>query len=360
MREGQTPDVLGEEGALFHNDAFWIKRWTYEHGQNLEINDRHQEASTIGPHYAKFQYYQNKLIHTLFSENTIDIVAGYDPRITKDEDGGHSFSLEGGKPTTVSKHVEVEGQIAEDYQDTVHSMYAETAGDYEAIKRSQGGVDPELRERYDSTFDDVDDKLREMINAEEFKLYQGDFGDLTDPKVMEGFLRRLSTETRKINPKSPILEMLKAGVVPVHPSINFIPRESRDQSKKPDGTFLELKLFGFDRMEQYIRRLRRHDPEKHAKAQRMFEKFKIFNDINGMYDRLLGEFLNHDKLEYLDDEVINLLYQLTEKVLRASDEGDLINYNRVMNTEITSCIRLISSAQSLEQFTAGLRRQVEA
>lgn len=356
-RKGRTPDIVGEEGALIHDGPYWIKRWTSSHEQGFGIPHREREVSVAPPHWAKFQFWQNKVIHDLLPDLAIDIVAGYDPRIHKEADGTHSFAVERGKPATISRDIPVQGEMPTQYMNTVHGLYHRTAPKFDQIRNTHGDdVSPELRAEYDTDWEETEDKLVQMIKAEEFRWFQGDQGDLTGPGVTERFFRTLEDKVRAVNPRSPILQLLRIGVVPVHPSFNFIPRESTQSSNRPDGTFVEMRIMNFNRTRLSIQNLAPHDREK---AQRSFERFCLYNDICGMYNQLMITLLQTENGETMDDTTHTLLYQLLERVLEYGRAGNLQYYNQVMNAVTPYICNLIATAPNISFLNESLRSCVQ-
>jgi len=361
-RAGKTPDVMGEEGALYKDGPYWIKRWSSSHEQGFGISDRYIETSVVSPHWTKFQFWQNQVIHTLFPDMTLDIVASYDPRIKKEDDKTLSFSTQGGKPTTISRDVPVKGSAAQGYQDVVHGLYKETAPDFDTIRNTVGtenDVDPEVRQRYDTVWEDAEDRLLEMLGTEEFRLFQGDIREETQgPGGLEKYQLKLEAKIRELNPKSQTLALMKAGICPVHPAINFVPREpDSDSEMSPDGTFLELRIMNFPRMERYIRKL----PEKERRrVEGKWNKFMVYNDASGMFDSLLMHIIMEGKCSFPNSEVETLIYHLIDALVQKSDNGKNIRrYGMAMSRIDRETRQLISRAETEEELKQVFRREID-
>lgn len=344
-RQGKKPDVLGEEGALFRNGAFWIKRWTNAHEQGFGVPNRHQESSIVPPHWTKFQYWQGKLISTFVPEHSIDIAAGYDPRIYVAADGSRAFDVSRGKPVTISRNVPIEGEMPQQYVERVHGLYRRTSSQFDNIRQSPE-VDMNVREAYDTDWDRTEDQLLRMIAAEEFRWFQGDQGDLRDAQTLESFFRNLENRIQNINPRSPILKLLRIGVVPIHPAFNFIPREPAQTTTRPDGTFLEMRVMHFQRMQLAIHQL----PEREQrKAQRIFNRFAIYNDMCAAYNQLMLGLLTTGKGGEINTRTYTLFYQLLERVAEYGRKGDLQQFH-IANYEVSRYIQdAIRAARSMNQ-----------
>ncbi|MDP3970868.1 MAG: hypothetical protein Q8P90_04150, partial [bacterium] len=247
MRQDKEPDVIGEEGALFHFGSHWLKQWSSAHEQGVSVPDRHAENSSLSPYWHKMQFYENKLINGLFPDNTIHISAGYDNRITKDGDE-HRFTMKGEKPATISEDATGDGERAEKYRSIVYPLYRDTKHTLDAIRTGRDFND-RFADRYDKAFDEAEDKLLENLDAEEFRLFHGYHPELAHG--VEGLISHLEKEVKKINPDSDVLELLKAGIVPMHPSLNFVPDEDQSGGRGPRGTYLELTIMSVGRFMDY-------------------------------------------------------------------------------------------------------------
>lgn len=373
----QPHDVQGEEGTLYslRERDEWLKRWTYAHEQGLGIPERRAEASTLSPYWAKLQFYQAKLIHRLFPENTIQLKGAYDARIKLNKDqqreerahsyislgrgaqgrapgqeAGHSFDFVGGKPSTVSRAVDTGHPAAQRYTNIVYPMYQETAPMFEQIRRTpEHALDPELRRRYDQIFDDADVQLHKNVGAPEFTLLQG-FIDVRTLEELEAYIQSVEQKIREINPNSPILRFLEAGIAPVHPSLNFIPDAEQNGKDKPAGTFLELKIMHPARFAKHIES--QHD----ARTTKLFERFRLMHSLDVFFTRLFYiTAQDQEKAQLLfDPEIATALFRITERIRQVVEKNpEQLEY--YCDGAVHECATALMSSRDTSSALAHLR-----
>lgn len=318
IQEKPLPDIVGEEGLLhevsLNANAYFAKRWNTLHEKGFGSADRYQENSPLSPYTHKVKYWEYKAIHTLFPDVTVQLVGGYDPRIRKTPDGKHSFSLEGGKPVTVSRAVPKDTELARDQQARIKEFYDTSAPVFDQLRLRRSEDEPPegepdaLREQYDDLFARIDEETRELIQAPEFQFFQGQGDTSLTIEGMEALLGKIEQSVHALNPNSPILKMIRAGIVPIHPEVNFIPRESNTDGTTPAGTFIELGIISPPRLYQYI------EQTQNTKAARATERMLLYQMLDRIFDEATRfGLLTEGKFALYNTEAQNALFQVTEE-----------------------------------------------
>lgn len=315
IRENPLPDIVGEEGflneaELNHSDYF-VKRWNAVHDKGFAELDRHKEGSPLSPYLHKAKFWEYKVINSLFPDRTVRLAGGYDPRITKNEDGTHSFDSSVDKPVTISHAVPKRTEQASRQQARIKEFYAASAPILDQLRARhseppEGEPDP-LRQQYEDLFTDIDAESREVLNAPEFQFFQTNGTVFLDNEGMEAMLKKLHTDIRRINPNSSILPFLPAGIAPIHPEVNFIPRNNNPDGSTPAGTFIELGIVSPPRLFNYIRR------QNNPRVEKATSRMLVYQMLDRIFDTAVRYFITEGKMGLYTPEVQTALFRLTEQ-----------------------------------------------
>ena len=150
------------------------------------------------------------------------------------------------------------------------------------------------------------------------------------------------------------MKLLRAGIVPIHPTMNFIPRDPPAGEALPAGTFLELKVMNFSRLFDYVEEL---PLPKRKRMMERVDKLIVYNDLNMVYDYLFTQILLQQKDRFIDAESETYLYEILEKVLAAAaDDKTLQEFRRRRNTATRLVTDVIKQATTKPEFTNGLHQ----
>lgn len=259
---GVEPHLIGDEGIVhrveLEDRAYFVKHWYAAHPQthgsepyylpattfltqqgiDLEqLKPKPDTTQTFSPFWAKLIHAEQGVIHTLFPEHTVAIEAAYDPRIDATQD--HTFDPRRGLPVTVSRAVEADPNKMPAIEAILEKVY-----NHIAEHTTTTSV-------FDSTID------RTVLNAlaKEIETITGEHLHLesSDKKLTKkmDWLDLIIDYVKKVAPDSVLIDMLRAGILPMHPEINFIPT-AEQKSKPPHGVIIEAHIVNSQRLKKAI------------------------------------------------------------------------------------------------------------
>lgn len=304
----------GEEGILHRigldDGRYFAKQWRGKHyegeraGRSVTYaeDSRHSPAS---PFWHKVKFYEAKLVHNAFPDSTLEMSVAYDPRITPDADGGATFTPDVGRPTTVTREVEGDSKLRAERDVIVSDAYDEV---WASRAPNEEGVMRQLRSC--GAFHLADIAMAKRFGRE-----------LLPPIVshaedMRTWTARNIEAVRREYPTSELLDILEAGLIPVHPGVNFIPTVESDPERGPKGVYLELVIGDLDRLRTKLHE-RCGDDACRAQVDRRIERYAMYRVLDELYD---GIFIDQTLLgptDVLNDpDVMNAAFQM----LRAAQE----------------------------------------
>lgn len=261
----KQPDFIGEEGILHILDRplpdtkearstvppgsaevarrYYLKQW-YGMGEKGVATLIENGRSPSSPYWAKLKYWEYKIIHSLFPDNTLHLVAAIDPRIKKDatSPSGHSFDFNSPDlPLTASFEV-VGDKEKERVRDGIIRPAYDRMIAYRRRRLCGLPLEPGEREGFFRLVMETDERIREEF-GQELGGMQPEPGS-QQPLPFDLVLAR----AKSAYPDSAITHMMEYGVAPIHPEFNFIPQTRPADEKHPHGTFIELMIGDHDRL----------------------------------------------------------------------------------------------------------------
>lgn len=311
--EDEQERKYGEEGILsrieLNQKSYFAKQWRGKHyeGGNINVSysyDEKMDFSPVSPFWAKLKYYESSLLNQALPGLTIDIATAFDPRIKKNEKGDLEFDFTKGLPVTLSKDVEGDPSLRADRDKIIDSTYEEYFDHFEpdenGILRSKNFLSSlQVLFRADAA-------MQERF-GKEFSLNEFDWDNVS------ASFRRLKEKVVAINPDSPIVEMLDAGVMPTHPEFNFIPTQETERGV--EGVFIEVAIADLDRFYDHL--LKDVDtPKRQQKIKNRFNRYVLLRKLDQIYDELLVSMNYGDKESVTrDKEVVNEVFRILNELL---------------------------------------------
>lgn len=304
----------GEEGILHRigldDGRYFAKQWRGKHyeGEQAGRSVTYAEErgfSPASPFWHKVKFYEAKLVHDAFPDSTLEMSVAYDPRITPDADGGATFIPDAGRPVTVTREVEGDPKLRAERDDIVSDAYDDV---WASRSPDAWGV---MRTKHQSgAFYRADVAMAERFGRELFPPIVSHAAD------MRTWTTRNIEAVRGWYPKSELLEMLEAGLIPVHPGVNFIPTAESDSLRGPKGVYLELVIGDLDRLRAKLHE-RCGDDACRAQVDRRIERYAMYRVLDEIYDSIFIDQSLLGPMDILNDpEVMNAAFQM----LRAAQE----------------------------------------
>lgn len=304
----------GEEGILYRigldDGRYFAKQWRGKHYEGEQSNRsvtyaEDSKRSPASPFWHKVKFYEAKLIHDAFPDSTLKMSIAYDPRITPDADGGATFTSDAGRPVTVTRDVEGDPGLRAERDRIIKNAYDEV---WLSREPDDKGVMQSRREC--GAFYLADIAMAQRFGHELFPPIVSHAAD------MPAWTKRNMENVMLHYPKSELLEILEAGLVPVHSGVNFIPTAESDPERGPQGVYLELVIGDLDRLRARIHE-RCNDDACRAQIDRRIERYAMYRVLDELYDGIFIDQAILGPTDVLNDpEVMNAAFQM----LRATQE----------------------------------------
>ena len=305
----------GEEGLLhaieLHNKRYYAKEWR---GRHFEGRNRQTESYTytedsqetpVSPFWFKAKYYEASLIHDALPEETLNLEAGYDPRLRESQ-----FRVRTGRPVTLTGAIESGTQAQRARDELVDQMYERYFSYFPASAETFIQNAPLNSRRAQLEMYLTHDELIETFGE--------DFGvdniDWHDPKSS---LLHLAATVRKLNPRSPLLKFYAHGLLPIHPALNFIPTSERSQPLR--GVFLEVAIVDVDLLQEKLIEKGEvgnlDDQIVHrALVERKINLYLLYRMLDEIFDDyLMPRLYQFHRATIQDPRIHNQLFQILER-----------------------------------------------
>ncbi len=311
IEQRPEPDFIGEQGKLYRmnlgDSTVWVKKW-------ISISPYHKQfpdaldgvnASPYWHEYIKIMY---ELIYEAFPEMTVSMYGSYDPRIVNSA-GERCFRLFPGRPTTVTHEAIGHPEHTAKYMALLKGAYQFRQWQLQALKDA-GQYEP-------YHWGPAIKKWKSVVHRRVYDLLGKDLhlGNIGKDNKEEGF-QRVLRKMRKESPGNVMIDLIEAGIYPVHPEVNFIPGTPATHSRPPHGTFIELELYDPEKLKIFMNTKLSEDPvalKQFEKKLVYFQLLKILDDL--FYDIILHH-IGYQPIEasYFDSRVTTLLYRHLEKL----------------------------------------------
>ncbi|MBI4449571.1 hypothetical protein HY634_00770 [Candidatus Uhrbacteria bacterium] len=303
----------GEEGILrrigLDDGRYFAKRWRGKHyeGEHAGRSVSYSEESgrtPVSPFWHKVKFYETKLIHDAFPDSTLEMSAAYDPRIVPGADGDAQFMPGTGRPVTVTREVEGDLKLRAERDRIVRAAYDEV------FEHRAPNTHGELQQHQGTgAFYRADMAMAERFGRELL-------GPLVshDEHLRDKWVDRNIENVRHWYPGSDVLEILEAGLIPIHAGLNFIPTAEPDPERGPQGVYLELAVGDLERLRAKLH-AQCADDACRTKIDRRIERYAMYRVLDDLYDGIFIDqhFLNEtDALN--DSNVMNGAFQMLRAV----------------------------------------------
>src|SRR3989338_2140514 len=273
IQKNEPPDKLGEEGVLHliesDNNNYYAKQW-YAIAEKRIGAPLESGFSPASPYWHKLKFFEYSLIHRMFPENTIAMVASIGPGISSKGE----FTHDKGRPITITREVAGDTQLVKKRDSIIDPTYQKMHAYHEQTDHGWKATADE-RATFYRIVSETDEKIRKLF-GKELKISK------FDPNRPLESLPILIEEAQSINPDSVIFKFLQCGIVPIHPEFNFIPEEPTTRNLPPHGTFIELTIIDPKRFFEKASEEGKMD-KKTAIA---FNKYALYLQLDMMYDRI--------------------------------------------------------------------------
>lgn len=290
IQESAEPVFLGEEGLLtpitLDNQSYYAKQWRGHHGEGAAFGlfyGKDIDRSGVSPYWVRTKFYEYSLMNELFPDRIPKVVAGFDARISKD---GNAFDRGGTRPVTMTEEVVGDPALADRRAHIVKDEYYGDLADQEVLD-DQGKIVAH-RENYKKH---VDASRLDRRMREEFGEDLGIRDYISSNSLLSAeHTDRLVERLRERFPGTRIIELVDAGILPVHAEFNFIPKGLPD-SRGANGVFLEAMIFDEARFARAL--LEKRVRERGASAKReevtaeirgKMDRYTVFRKLDELYD----------------------------------------------------------------------------
>lgn len=355
--EKPLPYKIGEEGVVYRipklDRSYIAKQW-YGSQEKRLAGYPEDEHSPTSPYWAKLKFYEYDLIHRARPEFTLNMVASFDERLTKNpETGEWDFSYSVGRPVTVSEEVVADPELLAQ-RDAITDPHYDFMHGYHRTTGHGRNATPEQREEFYRNVAQVDEQLEEVLGANQLllplarELRPGESNRVDTEHIIEMVERGLVVDNG-----NPVSQLLRYGIFAIHAHLNFIPT-GRDDAGKVKGTYIECALV---HPGAYYGQMREEQGEAAAKkALPSLERFQRYKALDALYDTVIMPLWISGNTRIHTEGVRNSIFHVCEAVRIKCEEANnsilesLFDPVRVeMNRIISESSNEVSAVQALEE-----------
>lgn len=350
-RDPRKWDIRGEEGVLFivpQDDAhYFVKQWYKSHDQKVGIPEK-MGISPLSPYWHKVKVYEYKLIHDAFPEHTIDMIGGYDERIQPNPNPSSSefkynYSLREGRPTTITREVAQDPILAQQRDAVLKPAYESILGfvDFHAERGIGAKMDnpffAQWRESVDSAMQRIFGK---DIHIPLLRIEYANAAELA--QALAKAMRNLAQDLERQQGNTAMVRMLKMGIMPIHPELNFIPGNAQTHTVKPHGTFVELAIRDLNTFtKERSRQLQGKEKEGDLKRMKgLLGRYTLYRNLDSFYDAMgvLGKYPPPKDQWRFDPTVETSFFHVTEALRLGHDRGKIL-VNEQLRAQLVQAIQ---------------------
>lgn len=273
-------DFRGEEAVLHRVEVdgrmLWAKKWYRTHEKPLSIRFALKGAG-LSAYWHKVKEAEYRLINALFPDETVKMVGSYDERIRRRQGQPAKFRLLNGRPVTVTEETVGDPDLIAGMRAILAPAYAETLAYRDALQNS--GRPVPMDEFFMDWRTRVNDQVHTLLGNDDL-----DVGPvMTHPSQATA---RISEVARR-SPRNVMVDMLRAGITPVHPEVNFIPGTEQTHRRPPHGTFVELHIYDINRLKIAVGAAFRDDPGELARLNLLIDRYLLFRELDKIFDEVI-------------------------------------------------------------------------
>ncbi len=343
------PYKVGEEGVVYRN--FIAKQWYGSHEKMLAGNPE-DGRSLSSPYWGKLKYYEYRLVHRAFPEITLQVVASFDERLTKNTHTNEwDFSYTAGRPVTVSEEVDADPTLLAQRDAIIDPLY-ESMHQYQRTTGHGRAAQHEQRTEFYRLITEANTRLDELFGEENMTLplARAPLAGESLPLGQENIMQAVQSGLIADNDHPPV-QFLHYGILAIHPHLNFIPT-GRDEQGVVKGTYIELSIVN---LQQYMSQIvERHGEKALQKALPSLERFERYKALDALYDAVVTPLWLSGSSLINDEAVRNSIFHVCEAVRRKCEASSNSILESVFAEVPQEAIRIILQAGREERAVSEL------
>lgn len=286
VNDGQSEEYTrrGEEGTLHRlegddGQAYWVKRWYRSHDKPVSTPYQSRRP-LLSPYWHEKKRLEGEIVHALFPDFTPETVGSYDERIQMIQGPGGAFRgfQFVGTPVTVTREALADEELLARLNTIIEPAYDVILKRRDKLQGAGQGI---FRDEFVRTWRrDVDRMVRDVL---------GDDIRFDSTKPVETRIKDL----KERSPENVMIKMMEAGIIPIHPELNFIPGPIDQFPQVPHGTFIENDIYDPIQVRAAIMDKFSDDPKQEQQLMDKVEQFELYRVLDGLFDRIL---LNHHQI----------------------------------------------------------------
>lgn len=320
-------DFRGEEAFLsrvqVQGEPHWAKSWYRTHvdhrrpGFTLPLN---LNAAALSPFFYRVRELEYSIMHQAFPEFTVDMVGAYDPRI-RSEANEPVFNMLEGRPVTVTAEAQGDDVLAPQIMQVKREAYARLIPHVDYLRTSGLGVgshDPTIM----AVRTMADKRIQQIVGPDIHLVGPSDldFGSKS-PLSHQQLRSRLAQRS----PNNAMIDLIDAGIIPVHPEFNFVPGDRETHPRPPHGTFLEMQIYDPEKLRQWFIRQGRSGSMSKEQVDQVtanLDEYLHCMELDYLYTDLALSLPWGPRENWkLDKDVQTAIYQLVETISEAWERG---------------------------------------
>jgi len=282
--DGSMPEeytTRGEEGTLHRveggdGQAYWVKRWNRSHEKNISA-PYSSGRPFLSPYWHEQVRLEGEIVHSLFPSVTPEMVGSYDERLewTQTEKGPFRNFKSHGTPVTITKEAVADEELLARLNAVVKPAYDSILSRRDRLQESEGGL---LRDDFVENWRlDVDRMVKAIL------------GDDVSFDSRQSPSERIADLTER-SPGNVMIDMLQAGIVPIHPELNFVPGSQADFPRVPHGTFIENRLYDGSRVRAAVMDRFQGDPVKERELMGKIDEYELRRVLDQSFDKVILDY----------------------------------------------------------------------
>lgn len=343
----------GEEGLLYRlgsgvevQPAIWVKKWYRSHDNHVTLPEE-MKGSATSPHFHALRKMEYDLAHQAFPEHVVEMVGAYDTRIDRG-----SLQIAPGHPTTITKEPVHDSELLAYRNEIVTAAYEEFFRLKALLRQQFGGA-------YNITQDRQVLAWRARTNTQIHDL----LGRELDFPLMgaSGDLMRNVERLRAQNRGNVIITMIEAGIYPIHPELNYIPRVPSADARPPHGTFIELRFYDLQKLEGYMRKKLGAASPEFQEFSRKLSMLNVYKKLDEVFTRLIlhSNFGSQDYLK-IHNVILTAMYRVLESLSVLYERGTVKLNDAAIISRITTATQNAFQSSSGPECIAQRILQIEA
>lgn len=341
----KEPTLEREEGILYRIDLpnkpdYWAKLWYRVHNKGLTFA-REIGGSLLSPFWAELKVLEFELAKYISPEHIPTAIGHYDQRV-KEED---NFNITNGRPVSMTEHIEGDPSTMEEISE-INERYYQIAATRKRLQIASGIPTDAYTDIASAHNSEIVAVIGEEINWGEV---MRKIDDLENKKL-------------KFNKVTNVIpSLIDAGVYPIHPEANFIPRPKDQVRLAPHGTFVEIRIYDNQKLARALDRKGITTKER-SKIAEKFKEFQVLQILDQIYDEcfvrlesLTGDSA-YDNLIRTDVEIQTLFRNLLLRIRKKASEhpNDLFRNYSAISAKLIACIKKRNPEELKKMLRTGI------